>query len=72
MAKTAILTDTNSGITSKEAAAMGIFLLHMTFTVNGQDYREELDIKWDKFYAMLSDNRTTEQLMSDSKAACGI
>ena len=59
MAKTAILTDTNSGITSKEAAAMGIFLLHMTFTVNGQDYREELDIKWDKFYAMLSDNRTT-------------
>lgn len=59
MAKTAILTDTNSGITSKEAVAMGIFLLHMTFTVNGQDYREELDIKWDKFYAMLSDNRTT-------------
>ena len=59
MAKTAILTDTNSGITSKEAAAMGIFLLHMTFTVNGQDYREELDIKWVKFYAMLSDNRTT-------------
>ena len=59
MAKTAILTDTNSGITQKEADAMGIFLLHMTFTVNGKDYREEIDIKWDKFYAMLSDNRTT-------------
>jgi len=42
MSKTAILTDTNSGILQKEADAMGIFLLHMTFTVNGVDYKKKL------------------------------
>ncbi len=59
MSKTAILTDTNSGILQKEADAMGIFLLHMTFTVNGVDYKEEIDIKWNEFYNMLSDPHTT-------------
>lgn len=59
MSKTAILTDTNSGILQKEADELGIFLLHMTFTVNDVDYREEIDIQWDKFYNMLSDPHTT-------------
>ena len=59
MSKTAILTDTNSSILQKEADAMGIFLLHMTFTVNGVDYKEEIDIKWNEFYNMLSDPHTT-------------
>lgn len=57
--KTAILTDTNSGILQKEADELGIFLLHMTFTVNDVDYKEEIDIQWDKFYNMLSDPHTT-------------
>lgn len=59
MAKTAILTDTNSGILQREAKKAGIFLLPMLFTVNGRDHREGIDLKQSDFYKMLADPQTT-------------
>ncbi len=58
MSKTAILTDTNSGITQKEADECGLFLLPMSFTVNGREYREGLDLSQDAFYHLIADPKT--------------
>ena len=59
MSKTAILTDTNSSMTQKEADAAGIYLLHMTFTVNEKDYKEGIDLTQEQFYKMLAEPHTT-------------
>ena len=41
MKKIAIVTDSNSGITQSEAKALGIFVLPMPFTIEGNEYFEE-------------------------------
>ena len=38
--KVAIMTDSNSGITQSEAKELGIFVLPMPFTIDGQEYKE--------------------------------
>ena len=38
MAKIAILTDSNSGITSEVAQQMGIYSLPMPFTIDEEEY----------------------------------
>ncbi len=53
MQRTAIATDTNSGITQDEADSLGIFLLPMSFTVNGTNYREGIDITQEEFYKII-------------------
>lgn len=58
MARTAIATDTNSGITQKQADRLGLFLLPMTFTVNGVDYREGIDLRQYEFYKLIADPKT--------------
>ena len=35
--KVAILTDSNSGITQDEANKLGVFVLPMPFTIDGQE-----------------------------------
>lgn len=59
MSKTAVATDTNSGITQQEAEQLGIFLLPMSFNVNGKDYKEGIDITQDDFYKIIADSKTT-------------
>ena len=65
MAKTrvAILTDTTSGITIKEAADLGIFLILMPVLIDGNVYLEEKDISKDFFFEKLEANAdvTTSQ-----------
>ncbi len=58
MIKTAIATDSNSGITQKQAKKWGIFVLPMTFFVNDQQYFEELDISQEQFYEMIANKKT--------------
>lgn len=58
MPKTAVLTDTNSGMTQEEANLLGAYLLPMTFTVNGRDYKEGLDLTQNQFYKMIEDPKT--------------
>ncbi len=49
MEKTAILTDTNSGIYPEEAKEHGIYLLPMIFYVEGDEYKETVNLDWDTF-----------------------
>ena len=42
--KVAIMTDSNSGITQSEAKELGIFVLPMPFTIDGQEYKEDINL----------------------------
>ena len=45
MSKIAIVTDSNSGISQKEAKEMGIFVLPMPFLINGKEYLDGIDLR---------------------------
>lgn len=53
--KTAIVTDSNSGITQAEAEELGIFVLPMPFMIDGQDYYEDISLTQREFYEKLKD-----------------
>jgi DegV family protein with EDD domain len=53
MRKTAILTDSNSGITQAEAKELGINVMPMPFFINDKLYFEEVDLSQDEFYEKL-------------------
>lgn len=48
--KTAVMTDSNSGIKPEEGKELGIFLLPMPVVIDGEVYFEGQDITWEKFY----------------------
>lgn len=48
--KTAIVTDTNSGISAQQAKELGIFLIPMPFFINGTTYLEGRDCTHDMFF----------------------
>ena len=56
--KTAVMTDTNSGITKQEADALGIFLMQMPVIIDGETHYEGLDLTHDSFFAALTGNQT--------------
>ena len=49
MEKIAVLTDTNSSITTKEAAERGIYLTKMPFTIDGEEYVEDVNCTYEEF-----------------------
>jgi len=53
MSKVAVMTDSNSGITQKEAKELGVFVLPMPFTINGDEYFEDINLTQDEFYEFL-------------------
>ena len=63
MKKVRIITDSNSGILQSEANDLGIFVIPMPFTVNGEEYLEEISMSQEKFYELLAQNAdvTTSQ-----------
>lgn len=60
MSKVAVMTDSNSGITQREAAEMGITVLPMPFIINDSVYFEEISLSQEKFY---------EKLMQDASVS---
>lgn len=50
MAKIAIITDSNSGITQKQGEELGIYVLPMPFTINEETYFEDINLEAEKFY----------------------
>lgn len=52
--KTAVVTDTNSGISQQEAEEMGIFVLSMPVIIDGEIRYEGIDLKQEEFYACLT------------------
>lgn len=53
--RTAIVTDSNSGITQTQARELGVFVLPMPFTINGQDYYEDINLTQREFYEKLKE-----------------
>lgn len=51
--KVAIMTDSNSGITQSQAKELGIFVVPMPFTIDGKEYKEDINLTQDQFYDML-------------------
>ena len=68
MKKIAIMTDSNSGITQKEAAGRGISVLPMPFMINDTTYFEDIDLTQDRFYEFLENDAvvSTSQPSPDS------
>jgi len=50
VAKIAIITDSNSGITQKQGEELGIYVLPMPFTINEETYFEDINLEAEKFY----------------------
>ncbi|MBR0484244.1 MAG: DegV family protein [Oscillospiraceae bacterium] len=55
--KTAVMTDTNSGITLEEGKNNGIFVLPMPVIIDGKDYLEEVNLSHEMLYQALNENR---------------
>ena len=54
MNKTAICTDSNSGITQSEAKDLGVFVLPMPFVLNGKACFEDINLTQAEFYDALA------------------
>ena len=54
MQKIAIITDTNSGKTPKEAEDLGIYMLKMPFFVDGEEFFEYGSLTYDEFFHRMS------------------
>ncbi len=54
MSKVAIVTDSNSGITQKEAKRMGISVLPMPFMIDEETYYEDITLSQAEFYEKLA------------------
>ena len=51
-----IITDSNSGITQYEGKELGIVVVPMPFTINGEEYLEDITLTQEKFYEFLKDD----------------
>ena len=52
MARVAVLTDSNSGITQEEAKKHGVYVLPTPFYINDRLYYEGIDLTGEKFYKL--------------------
>ena len=50
MRKIAIVTDSNSGISQSIAEQLGVFVIPMPFTIDGEDFFEDINLTVDEFY----------------------
>lgn len=53
MNKLKIVTDSNSGISQKEGEELGVFVIPMPFTINDEEFLEEISISQKEFYKFL-------------------
>lgn len=55
MQKIRIVTDSNSGITQKEAKELGIDVIPMPFDINGETFYEDITLTQEEFYKKLEE-----------------
>ena len=55
MSKVAVVTDSNAGMSQRDAEENGIYVVPMPFTINGTDYLEGINLSQKEFYAKLAD-----------------
>ncbi|MBO5352305.1 MAG: DegV family protein [Lachnospiraceae bacterium] len=54
--KTAIVTDSNSGITQAQAKELGVFVLPMPFFINEEVFYEDISLTQEEFYKKLAED----------------
>ncbi len=54
--KTAIVTDSNSGITQAQAKELGIYTVPMPVLINGEQFLEDISLTQEQFYEKLKDD----------------
>ena len=52
--RTAIVTDSNSGITQRQSERLGIHVLPMPFMIDGKTYFEDIDLTQQEFYEKMN------------------
>lgn len=57
MSRTAIVTDSNSGIRQAEGKELGITVIPMPFTIDGEDYFEDINLTQEEFYELLAKDK---------------
>ena len=63
MSKTAIVTDSNSGITRDLGEKLGIHVLPMPFFINEKMYYEDINLSQEEFYTHLKNNSSISTSM---------
>ncbi|WP_026651227.1 DegV family protein [Butyrivibrio proteoclasticus] len=68
MGKIAVITDSNSGVTQKQASELGLFVVPMPFMINEEDFYEDINLTQEQFYEKLvgDANVSTSQPTPDS------
>lgn len=56
MAKIAVMTDSNSGITQSQGKELGIKVVPMPFTIDGEEYFEDINLTQEGFYEKLTND----------------
>lgn len=61
--KTLVMTDSNSGITQKEAKELNVEVVPMPFTIDGVEFLEDINLSQEEFYKKLDEdaNLSTSQ-----------
>lgn len=61
--RTAVMTDSNSGILQTEGEKLGICVIPMPFTISGKDYFEDISLSQEEFYDRMNKDEdiTTSQ-----------
>lgn len=54
--KTAVVTDSNSGITQSQGKELGIFVVPMPFMIDGETFEEDISLTQEEFYNRLKEN----------------
>ena len=68
MAKIAVVTDSNSGITQEQGRALGVYVLPMPFYINDELFFEDITLSQEEFYRHLTsdaDVKTTQPAPGD-------
>lgn len=71
MSNIAVVTDSNSGITQKQAEELGIYVLPMPFIANNTVYYEDINLSTEEFYEMLAagvDIKTSQPALEELSA----
>ena len=67
--KTAIVTDSNSGITQSMAKEMGVYVVPMPVLIDGEQYFENISLTQEQFYEKL---KSDAQVSTSQPSACDV
>ena len=68
----AVVTDSNSGITQKQAKEMGVFVIPMPFMIDGETYFEDITLTQEQFYEKLANDADISTSQPSPESVMGL